>query len=316
MAARELRKGTSRYKVRNWKEYEKALINRGRIDIWISEDAISKWHPNPEKKKQGRQVHYSNIAVQTCLVMRSLYKLPLRQTEGFINSLIKLLELDISSPDHTTISRRSENLEVINKSLKKEGSITILVDSTGLKISGSGQWEEEKHGKGRRKQWRKLHLAIDEETLEIVATTLTLSKISDPCEVMPLINQVESEIDTIKADGAYDQDPLRQELDNLNINSIFPPRIDAILSKDHKHNPTPRDKAIERIKKDGREVWEYASGYSKRNLVENAMFRYKNIIGNKMHSKTVKRQETEVRIGIYILNQMIGLGMPDSVRVV
>lgn len=316
MTARESRKGTSRYKVRNWKEYEKALVNRGRVDIWISEDAISKWHPNLEKKKQGRQVHYSNIAVQTCLVMRSLYKLPLRQTEGFINSLIKLLELDISSPDHTTISRRSENLEVINKSLKKEGSITILVDSTGLKISGSGQWEEEKHGTGRRRKWRKLHLAIDEETLEIVATTLTSNKVSDPSEVMPLINQVESEIDTIKADGAYDQDPLRQELDNLNINSIFPPRIDAILSKDHKHNPTSRDKAIVRIKKDGREVWEYASGYSKRNLVENAMFRYKNIIGNKMHSKTVKRQDTEVRIGIYILNQMIGLGMPDSVRVV
>lgn len=315
MAAKEPRKGTSRYKVRNWKEYEAGLVQRGSITFWISEDAISKWHPSPEKKKQGRQTHYSDIAVQTCLVMRSVYHLPLRQTEGFINSLIKLLELSISSPDHTTISRRSENLKIISKSLKKEDPITILIDSTGLKISGSGEWEEEKHGKGRRKQWRKLHLAIDEETLEIVATTLTSSTTNDPSQVMPLIDQVESKIDTIKADGAYDKDPLRQKLNNLNIDSIFPPRSDAVLSKNHQHDPAPRDKAIQRIKKDGREIWEYASGYSKRNLVENTMFRYKNIISSTLRSRTFKRQETEIRIGVHILNQMTGLGMADSVRI-
>jgi hypothetical protein len=300
MTARESRKGASRYKVTNWKEYDASLVQRGNIAFWISEDAISKWHPSPERNRQGGQTKYSDIAIQTCLVMRSVYKLPLRQTEGFVNSLIKLLELDISSPDHTTISRRSEDLEVISKSLKKEVPITILIDSTGLKISGSGEWEEEKHGKGRKKQWRKLHLAIDEETLEIVATTLTSNRVSDPSKIMPLINQTESEINTIKADGAYDNDPLRKKLDNLNIDSIFPPRSDAVLSQNYQHNPTSRDKAIERIKKDGREIWEYASGYSKRNLVENSMFRYKNIIGSTLRSKTFTRQETEVNIGISI----------------
>lgn len=314
MAARTPRKGTSRYKVTNSRDYDVSLVNRGRITFWISEDAISKWHPQIENKKRGRQPLYSDLAIQTCLTMRLIYSLPLRQTEGFMNSIFSIMEIDIKSPDHSTISRRCEDLEIIRRSLKKEGSITVLIDSTGLKICGSGEWEEAKHGKGRRKIWRKLHLGVDEDTLEVVASTLTPHLTNDPSQVAPLLEQVESKVDTIKADGAYDQDPLYQELNKKGIKGIFPPRQDATLSKNAAHDPTQRDLNILRIQKDGRQVWEYASGYSKRNLVENAMFRYKNNIG-KLHSKTFKRQQVETELGVHLLNQMTKLGMPESVRV-
>ena len=274
MAAHTPRKGTSRYKVANSKDYDASLVKRGSVTFWISEDAISKWHPQIEDKKRGGQMLYSDLAIQACLTMRLIYSLPLRQTEGFMNSIFNIMRIDIKSPDHSTISRRTEDLEIIRRSLKKEGSITVLVDSTGLKISGSGEWEEAKHGKGRRKIWRKLHLGVDEDTLEIVASTLTGHLISDPSQVAPLLEQVESKVDTVKADGVYDQDPLYQYLNKRGIKGIFPPREDAVLSKNSAHDPTQRDLNILRIQKDGKEVWEYASGYSKRNLVENAMFRY------------------------------------------
>jgi len=206
-------------------------------------------------------------------------------------------------------------LEIIKESLKQEGPITILVDSTGSKISGSGEWEEAKHGKSRRKVWRKLHIGVDEETLEIHASVLTDHLTSDPSQLLPLLDQVESEVSVVKADGVYDQSPLRKLLDSRGIKSIFPPRKDATLSKDYINNPTQRDLDILKIEKHGRESWEYSSGYSKRNLVENAMSRYKNNIGAKLRSKTLKRQKVETELGIHLLNKMTTLGLPNSVRI-
>ena len=162
------------------------------------------------------------------------------------------MDLDLICPDHTTLSRRSQTLKELQEQLKKvqkKESIHILIDSTGLKIYGAGEWEEAKHGKGRRKGWMKLHLAIDENSKEI------------------------------------------------------------------EENMTQRDLNILRIHMDRRDVWEYASGYSKRNLVENAMFRFKNNIGPKLRARTSKREEAEIELGVHLLNQMRRLGMSDSVRI-
>ena len=189
--------------------------------------------------------------------------------------------------------------------------------STGLKIYGAGEWEEAKHGKGRRKGWMKLHLAIDENSKEIEASTLTDHLTSDASQVKPLLDNVDAKIGDVKADGAYDYDSVLQVLKDLEIKGkgIFPPRSDAILSEDWKEKMTQRDLNILRIHMDGRDVWEYASGYSKRNLVENAMFRFKNNIGPKLRARTSKRQEPEIKLGIHILNQMTRLGMSDFVRI-
>ena len=296
MASRTARKGTSRYKIRNWKQYEAGLIQRGSISFWINDDAIDQWNPEAKDKTRGRQEEYSDLALQICLTFRLLYRQALRPTEGFINSLLKLMDLDLIYPDHTTLSRRSQTLKELQEQLKKvqkKESIHILIDSTGLKIYGAGEWEEAKHGKGRRKGWMKLHLAIDENSKEIEASTLTDHLTSDASQVKPLLDNV----DSIKGKG------------------IFPPRSDAILSEDWKENMTQRDLNILRIHMDGRDVWEYASGYSKRNLVENAMFRFKNNIGPKLRARTSKRQEAEIKLGVHILNQMTRLGMSDSVRI-
>jgi hypothetical protein len=315
MSSRKFRKGASRYQVTNWKEYESGLIMRGSITFWVARDTTDGWYATNIVKQRGSQIEYSDLAIQTSLMLRSLYKLPLRQTEGFINSLFKLMHVQLISPDHTTMSRRAVDLKIAKESIKKDKPINILIDSTGLKTYGDGEWHEKKHGLIRKKQWRKLHIAVDEDTQEIVAGRITKSEMSDVSQVLPLLDQVESDIDTVKADGAYDSSTLRKLLDKSGIKSVFPPRKDAILSSDYLNNPTQRDKDILRIQKDGREIWEYASGYSKRNLVENAMYRYKNNIGAQLRSKEFARQETEVAIGLHLLNQMTGLGMPNSVRI-
>ena len=163
----------------------------------------------------------------------------------------------------------------------------------------------------------KLHLAIDENSKEIEASTLTDHLTSEASQVKPLLDNVDSEIGDVKADGAYDYDSVLQVLKDLEIKGkgIFPPRSDAILSEDWKEKMTQRDLNILRIHMDGRDVWEYASGYSKRNLVENAMFRFKNNIGPKLRARTSKRQEAEIKLGVHILNQMTRLGLSDSVRI-
>lgn len=314
MAARTPRKGSSEYKVLNWREYESGLIRRGSVTFWFSEEAIASWHPCISNKTSGGQKKYSDVAIQTCLTMRLIYKLALRQTEGFVNSLIGLLAVDISCPDHTTMSRRSPDLEVVTEALKQDGNLDILIDSTGLKVFGAGQWCEEKHGNGR-KIWKKLHMAVDQKSQMIAASILTTHLVGDSSQVIPLLDQVDADVASVKADGAYEGDPLRQKLNDRGIRGVFPPPSDAVLSKHAKSKPTQRDKDIMRIQKDGREVWEYASGYSKRNMVENAMFRYKNNIGDKLRSKTDDRQEVEVSLGIHLLNQMTKLGMPESVRI-
>jgi IS5 family transposase len=318
MTARMKRKGTSIYKVRNWKNYNNSLRNRGDISLYISEDAIANWEIDPttiKNKKRGRQRKFNDHAIEACLSLRIIFNFPLRQTEGFVNFIFKLMRVTKSIPDYTTLSRRTENLKINRKILQQEGPITLLIDSTGLKIGGSGEWEYEKHRSGRRKKWRKLHLAINEKTREIEASIMTGHLESDVSQCIPLIEQTTSAIDVVKADGGYDNHLLRKKLLLRGIKPVFSIPKHARLSKGHKQNPTPRDRDLLRIKKDGREVWEYASGYSKRNIVENAMFRYKQIIGSKLHSRSMKNQFKEIALAVNIINKMTGLGMPNSVRV-
>lgn len=319
MAARSPRKGTTKYKVLNWSEYNRSLIHRGRIDFWIDKAVLSSWHPKIENPKPGAQINYSDLAIQTCLSLRKLYRLPLRQTQGFVSSLIDMVGLDIECPNYTTLSRRTSGLDSFYEKLKKvdrEQPITVLIDSSGLQITGEGEWKKEKHGEGKPTQWLKLHLGVNEEDLEIEASIVTDSHTSDVSQVIPLLNQIEEEIQDVKADGAYDYHSLIQSLELFGIQGegVFPPRI-SLLSEEWKTNPTQRDMHLLRIAIDGRSAWEQASGYSKRNLVENAMFRYKNAFGPKLRSKNQKNQEIESKLGVHLLNQMTRLGMPKSERI-
>jgi len=309
----------TRYRVNNWREYDKALKNRGSITFWFSKEAIEAWTPEIEHRKRGAQPKYSDIAIETCLIIRTVFHLPFRQTEGFVGSLMQLMHLDLDVPDHSTLSRGGKKITVSLSATKRGQAIDVLIDSTGLKVYGEGEWLEHKHGVRKRRTWRKLHLALDAETGEIVAEDLTANDVGDATPVPDLLSQIEDTIASLTGDGSYDTEGIYGLLEHLQpgnpIRGIMSPRKDAVPSKHADTSPTPRDKHIQAIKEKGRIAWQNESGYNKRCLAETAMFRYKTIIGRTLRNRSLETQKTEARIGCKALNKMTQLGMPESYRV-
>ena len=206
MAARKGRIGKSKYKTINWKDYNNSLRARGDIFVYMSEEAIANWYIDPatiKDKKPGRQRKFHDYAIQACLSLRLIFGKPLRQTEGLINSLFKLMNLSLGSPDYSTLSRRTGDLKILKRNLPRKGPVILLIDSTGLKICGSGEWTYEKHKSGRRKKWRKLHIAVDQETQEIVASILTEHSVGDASQLIPLINKSGQKVKIVKGDGVF-----------------------------------------------------------------------------------------------------------------
>src|SRR3954451_983943 len=193
----------NRYKVTNWRDYEAGLRQRGPLTIWFTEEAIAAWRAAP-RTTPGGQARYSDLAIETSLILRAVFHQPLRQTEGLVGSLLELMGLDLPVPDHSTLSRRSRTLAVAPQAVS--GPVQLLVDSTGVKLSGPGEWLVEKHGTQRRRAWRKLHLAVDAKTDRIVALTLTSKEVDDAPELGPLLDQIDEPLAAVVADGAYDQD--------------------------------------------------------------------------------------------------------------
>lgn len=198
----------SRYKVTNWKDYNQALRKRGDITVWFTEEAIQGWHPE-KTGKRGRPFQYGEHAIATALLVREVFKLPLRQTEGFLNSIAALMNVDIGIPDFSNIAKRSGSLPrlILNKALKPDSQ--VIVDSTGLKVYGKDEWHQEKYKISARRTWRKLHLAVDEHH-QWIAVELTTPEVGDPSAVPDLLEQVDSNFDQFIADGALDGDPVYQ----------------------------------------------------------------------------------------------------------
>jgi hypothetical protein len=242
----------------------------------------------------------------------------MRQTEGFMGSVIRLLGIDLAVPDHTKLSRRSETLNVPLPRSRKDGEpIALQVDSTGLKFHGPGEWTVEKHGTKTRKSWRKLHLGIDSETGEIVAVEVTDKETDDPGITGPLLGQIDGAVGSFMADGAYDTDGVTDAVQQRHPDAsiIVPPRKTAVFSAAAETKPTQRDRHIKEIGEHGRRGWSRRSGYNRRSRVENAVRRYKQVIGENLRAKCPVRQKTEVKVAVHVLNQMTTLGRPLSVRV-
>ena len=195
-----------RHRVTNWPEYDAALRQRGCLTVWFTDEAIAAWRAEP-RTTPGGQPHYSALAVTTALTMRAVFSLGLRQTEGLIGSIIALLGLTLTVPDHTTMSRRGRTLELPPlRRCAETGPLHLLVDSTGLKLGGAGEWLMEKHGATRRRSWRKLHIGVDADSGEIVAVEVTRKDVDDAAMVDRLLDQIADPITSFTADGAYDQD--------------------------------------------------------------------------------------------------------------
>ena len=322
-AARRHHIPKQRRRVTNWAEYDAALRQRGSLTVWFTEEAVAAWEAEP-RTTPGGQPHYSSLAITTALTLKAVFRLALRQTEGLIGSVIRLLGLDLSVPDHTTLSRRAETLEVPrprSDSRTEAGRdpepVHLLVDSTGLKLCGAGEWLVEKHGTRTRRAWRKMHLGVDAETGRIVAATLTDRDVDDASQVGPLLDQVDGQIASFTGDGAYDQDGVYTSVAERHPAAaiIVPPRATAVPSRTAETAPTQRDRHLDLIAEKGRMGWQKASGYNWRARAEATIGRFKRVIGDGLRSHTEERRATEMDVAVHVLNRMLELGRPESVRI-
>ncbi|WP_207461200.1 IS5 family transposase [Azospirillum sp. SYSU D00513] len=257
-----------------------------------------------------------DLAVETTLVLRTVFRQPLRQTEGLVGSLLALMGLDLPVPDHTTLSRRARTLAMPPHARTAIGPVHLLVDSTGVKLSGPGERLVEKHDAQRRWAWRKLHLGVDAETGTIVASTLTGKEVDDAAELGLLLEQIDAPHTAVIADGAYDQDHVYDTVAQHSAGAavVVPPRATAVPSSLAETHPTQRDRHLQAIAERGRMGWQRASGYNARAGAEGAMSRYKRIIGDTLRSHARSAQKVEARIAVNVLNRMFDLGRPESVR--
>jgi hypothetical protein len=299
------------FKVRNWPAYESGLRRRGSLTLWIKDTALECW----QTIGPGGQARYTDAAIQTSLMLRAAFKLALRQIEGLMTSVLSLMGLSISAPDHTTVSRRAVTLPVIQVASVPHGPLHLLIDSTGLQVYGAGQWLEAKHGAKSHRKWRKLHLAVDAANGMIAVQTLTDQDVDDPSQVGPLLDQINDPIGQVTADGAYDGSPTYQTIaarsDDIKV--VIPPRSTAVPSGEP-GPPTQRDRHLAMIAEQGRLVWQATTGYGQRSLVETTMGRYKSLIGPRLRARGFSGQQTEAAIGAAVLNRMLATGRPDSVR--
>lgn len=302
-----------RYKTTNWKQYNKALSNRGSLTFWIDEAAIRQWKQSKQYKR-GRPPQFSDLAITTALMVKRVFSMSLRALQGVIASVFSLANVPIVCPHYSCISRRAKQVEVSFKPKTKGAIQHLAIDATGLKVYGEGEWKVKKHGTdGKRRVWRKLHLAVDTSTHEIVAAELSLSNVTD-AEVLPnLLKQTRRRIIEISGDGAYDTRDCHDAIRFKRAVPLIPPREGAAFWE----NGHPRNLAVGCQKLYvSNNKWKKRYGYHKRSLSETAMYRVKQLLGGRLSLKNYNAQVGETYAMIKALNKLTGLGMPETQCVV
>ena len=299
----------TKYRVNNWATYDRALVERGDITIWLSPGAIADWEP-ARSGKRGGQWKYSKVAIEAALTLRLVFSLPLRQAEDFLNSLFGMMGIDLSAPDHTTLSRRGQRLEVQLHHIPANEPVHLIVDSTGLSIVGEGEWAAAKHGGKGQRGWKKLHLGVD-GTPAIIGQILTDGNADNAKTGLALIQAVERDIASVTADAAYDTIAIYEAANERGAKVVVPPTRTATVSRRGRRSAS-RDRTIRRVKKVGRRQWKKESGYHRQGTALNAFFRYKSMIGDQLRARAQRARETEAVIACNILNRMAALGRPSS----
>jgi hypothetical protein len=301
------------YRVTNWNQYNESLVRRGDITLWFAEDVIAAWEHANQEVKVGRPFTYSDTAIECLLALRELFQLPYRQTEGLGRALVKLIDVEVAIPDFTSLAKRATKLHVSLELSRIEGPIDIVIDSTGLKVFGAGEWRSDAYRHPKRRTWRKLHLSINAASQEIVAETLTSQKCDDADLVPELLAQIEPPVTKLYGDGAYDKWKLYDVLEQEEILPVIPPRRRAAIKR-HGNcagKPLPRDEAIRGIRRLGRRGWKEQIGYHRRSLVETSISRLKRAFGTRLKNKRFENQQTETRLRCKLLNRFTQLGMPQ-----
>lgn len=302
-------------RVRNWPDYNKALIKRGSITLWFSEEVIQSWYAEPEGKP-GRPRVYSEAAIECCAFLRLRFRLPLRGAQGLMMSLLELLKIDLDVPCYTQICRREKTLfSTLKHSVK--GASHVVVDATGLKVFGEGEWKVRQHGYTKHRMWRKLHIGIDVETQEITMMELTDNHIGENKLFTPLLNQYADGFTTIGGDKGYDSFECHEEVGRRGAESaILLQRKSKVRKRVGEPGPPLiRDQIVRRIREIGRNSWKEEVGYHQRSLVETAFFRFKSQFGSKLHAHSLENQKIEALLCCNMLNRFTQLGMPNSVTV-
>ena len=274
----------TKYRVTNWRAYERALVQRGDVTLWLSADARNAWRPSPSGQPGGQQ-RFSDLAITTALTLRLVFRLPLRQAEGFVRSVLSLMDVDLEALDHTTLSRRSRHLDVELHRSPAWGPIHLIVDSTGLSIVGEGEWAAAKHGGRGQRGWKKLHLGVDGSGV---------------------IEAIDADIARVTADAAYDTIAFYEAATARGATVVVTPDKTARVSRRGPRSRA-RDRTIKKMQTIGRRRWKKEAGYHRQARVENAFFRYKAIIGGGPRARSPGGRRTEAVIACNILNQMPGV---------
>ncbi len=309
MKSRVHPKYKTKYHVKNWASYDRGLVHRGDITIWLSPAAIAAWEPDGAGTR-GAQRKYSDVAIETALTLRLLFHLPLRQAEGFLTSLFGVMGLDLRSPDHTTLSRRGQHLDLTLRRVPRRAGLHLIVDSTGLSIAGEGEWAAAKHGGRGSRGWKKLHLGVD-PTGVIVAHALTDATVDDATTGVELIQAVNDDLTRVTADTAYDTIAFYDAASARGATVVVPPAKTARVSR-RRPRSSARDRTINAVKRIGRRRWKKRSRYHQQARVENAFFRYKSIIGDGLRARTPGGRTVKAVVACNVLNAMTDMGRPDS----
>ncbi len=304
------------YRIRNWSEYNAGLKQRGSLTFWIEESVLETWIVDDLSGKRGASIFYSDIAIVTMATLKAVYRLAGRQCQGFVESIFELMDIDLPVPEHSTLSRRLRQISVELPVVPKEGARHVVVDSTGVKVYGEGEWKTRQHGISKRRTWRKLHLGVDEATGEILAAVVTTNDVHDAEVLNDVLEAIDGPIAQVSADGAYDHRHCYDEIEAKVANPVIPPRKDAKIWRhgNRKGKPHPRDENLRSIRQHGRKRWKQESGYHRRSIAETTMFRLKAIFGGNLSARTFDNQAVELFIKCAALNRMIQIAKPDSYK--
>jgi IS5 family transposase len=308
------KKTKTQYRLRNWREYNRALVQRGSLTMWITEDVVQTWYAAEAAHKRGHPCTYTDTAILTMATLQEIYHLGLRQTQGLMESIGQLLHLEVAIPDYSTLSRRRATLEIALPRTRSKEALPVVVDSTGVKVFGEGEWKVRQHGYTYRRTWRKVHVGVDEASGEIVAAVVTTNSYHDSQVLPDLMAQVDEELRQVSGDGAYDRRMCYEAIGERKAQATIPPQHNA---KIWQHGNTQaerlaRDDNLRRIRQVGRAAWKRESGSHRRSLAETAMFRLKTIFGDRVSARSFTGQAVQVLVRCATLNRMTQLGMPDS----
>jgi IS5 family transposase len=304
------------YRIRNWQEYDTALRQRGSLTLWLNEEAMQNWTTQAKTGQPGASPTYTDLAIKTMATLKVLFHVAGRQAEGLLASVFELMGVRLPVPDHSTLSRRLEQLDVELPVRELQRVRHVVVDSTGVKVYGEGEWKVQQ-GRVKRRTWCKLHLCVDEKSGEIVVAGASTNKVSD-AEMLPeMLEEVPGTIQQVSGDGSYDQRKCYEAINKHKARAAIPPRKGARIwqhgnTKAERH---VRDENLRRIRRGEKRQWKRESGYHRRSLAETTVFRYKTIFGDRLQTRKVANQFNEMFIKCAALNRMTHLGMPQSYKV-